>query len=67
MDHRSRVTGISNQLLSQRLRELEVSQLIEPVVVPSMPVQLLYRPTERGSSLMRVLHPLIEWSATHGD
>ena len=67
MDYRSRVTGISNQLLSQRLRELEVHQLIERVVVPSTSVQILYRPTERGSSLMRVLHPLIEWSATHHD
>jgi DNA-binding HxlR family transcriptional regulator len=44
-----------------------VHQLIERVVVPSTPVQILYRPTERGSSLMRVLHPLIEWSATHDD
>ena len=65
MDYRSRVTGISNQLLSQRLREREVHQLIERVVVPSTPVQILHRTTERGSSLMRVLHPLIGWSATH--
>lgn len=67
MDYCSRVTGISNELLSQRLRELEMHQLIERVVLPSTPVQILDRPTERGSSLMRVLHPLVEWSATHDD
>ncbi|GGL47062.1 winged helix-turn-helix transcriptional regulator [Nocardia jinanensis] len=63
VDYRSRITGISNQLLSQRLRELEGHQLIERVVVPTTPVQILYRPTERGAGLMRVLHPLVEWSA----
>lgn len=62
VDYRARVTGISNQLLSQRLRELESHGLIERVVVPTTPVQITYRPTERGASLMRVLHPLIEWS-----
>lgn len=67
VDYRSRITGISNQLLSQRLRELEGHQLIERVVVPTTPVQILYRPTERGADLMRVLHPLVEWSATNED
>ncbi|MBN6042140.1 helix-turn-helix domain-containing protein [Amycolatopsis sp. 195334CR] len=62
VDYRARVTGISNQLLSQRLRELESHGLIERVVVPTTPVQITYRPTERGVSLMRVLHPLVEWS-----
>ncbi|MFI5720693.1 winged helix-turn-helix transcriptional regulator [Nocardia sp. NPDC051750] len=65
VDYRSRITGISNQLLSQRLRELESHQLIERVVVPTTPVQILYRPTEKGAGLMRVLHPLVEWSATN--
>ncbi|MDT0267498.1 helix-turn-helix domain-containing protein [Streptomyces sp. DSM 44915] len=63
VDYRARVSGISNQLLSQRLRELESHQLIERVVVPTTPVQITYQPTERGASLMRVLHPLVEWSA----
>jgi DNA-binding HxlR family transcriptional regulator len=62
VEYRSRITGISNQLLSQRLSELEGHGLIERVVVPSTPVQIFYRPTDKGVSLMRVLHPLVEWS-----
>lgn len=65
VEYRARVTGISNQLLSQRLRELESHQLIERVVVPTTPVQILYRPTEKGAGLMRVLDPLIEWSVAN--
>ncbi|MFE4055668.1 winged helix-turn-helix transcriptional regulator [Streptomyces sp. NPDC059096] len=64
VDYRARIPGISNHLLSQRLRELvEGHQLIERLPVPTTPVQITYRPTEQGASLMRVLHPLIEWSA----
>ncbi|MFJ9622467.1 winged helix-turn-helix transcriptional regulator [Streptomyces sp. NPDC101181] len=61
-EYRTRIPGISNQLLSQRLRELESHGLIERVVVPTTPVQITYLPTDRGVSLMGVLHPLIEWS-----
>ncbi|AOS63719.1 winged helix-turn-helix transcriptional regulator [Actinoalloteichus hymeniacidonis] len=62
VEYRARIPGISNQLLSQRLRELEARRLIERIVVPTTPVQISYRPTERGKSLMRVLHPLVAWS-----
>ncbi|WP_433696829.1 winged helix-turn-helix transcriptional regulator [Nocardiopsis sp. CA-288880] len=62
VEYRAYVPGISNQLLSQRLRELQAHGLIDRTVVPTTPVQILYRPTERGAGLMRVLHPLIEWS-----
>lgn len=65
VDYRARVPSISNQLLSQRLRELEAHGLIERVVVPSTPVQISYRPTERGAGLMRVLDPLVEWSSAN--
>ncbi|MEV8350218.1 winged helix-turn-helix transcriptional regulator [Streptomyces niveus] len=62
VEYRARIPGISNHLLSQRLRELEGHQLIERIVVPTTPVQITYRPTEQGAGLMRVLHPLVEWS-----
>ncbi|MFJ9553975.1 winged helix-turn-helix transcriptional regulator [Nocardiopsis sp. NPDC101807] len=62
VEYRAYVPGISNQLLSQRLRELQSHGLIDRTVVPTTPVQILYRPTERGAGLMRVLHPLVEWS-----
>ena len=40
VDYRARIPGISNHLLSQRLRELEGHRLIERLVVPTTPVQM---------------------------
>jgi len=58
---RASVTGISDRLLSQRLRELEDADLVERVVVPTTPVQIRYRLTERGADLMRALQPVVAW------
>ena len=55
------VAGLSDRLLAQRLRELEASDLIERVVVPTTPVQVRYRLTERGIDLMDSLQPLVMW------
>lgn len=54
-------TGISDRLLTQRLRELEQHGMIERIVVPTMPVQISYEPTERGVELVRAMQPLIRW------
>lgn len=61
--YRALVPGISDRLLSQRLRELESYGLIEREVVPTMPVQIRYRPTATGDELIKALQPLIAWSA----
>ena len=55
------VSGLSDRLLAQRLRELEAAQLIERVVVATTPVQVRYRLTERGTDLMDSLQPLVSW------
>ena len=60
-EYRRFAVGISDRVLTQRLRELEEHALIEREVVPSMPVQVIYRPTRRGRDLVRVLEPLFEW------
>lgn len=62
IEYRAHVDGISDKLLAQRLRELKAEGLIERVVVPTTPVLVTYRPTERARGLMRALHPLVEWS-----
>lgn len=62
VEYRSLVAGISDRLLTQRLRELETDGLIERTVVPTTPVLVQYRPTERAHGLMRALHPLVAWS-----
>lgn len=61
VEYRAHVPGISDRLLNQRLKELEGEGLIERTVVPTTPVLVQYRPTERGRSLMRALEPLAAW------
>lgn len=65
-EYRRMVPGISDRLLVERLRELEGLGLIEREVVPTMPVQVLYRPTAEGSDLMVALQPLVHWGLQHG-
>ncbi len=60
-EYRRLVTGISDRLLAQRLRELEEEGLFERTVTPTTPVLVQYRPTERGRGLMAVLQPLVHW------
>jgi DNA-binding HxlR family transcriptional regulator len=65
--YRALVTGISDRVLTQRLRELERHGLIARTVIPSSPVQVLYAPTARGEQLIDALQPLLEWSLRHPD
>jgi DNA-binding HxlR family transcriptional regulator len=63
--YRASVTGISDRMLTQRLRELESHGLIDRTVIPSTPVQILYAPSARGQQLIEALQPLVEWSVRH--
>jgi DNA-binding HxlR family transcriptional regulator len=60
------VEGLSDRLLAQRLKELEASGLIVREVIASTPVQVRYRPTERGSDLLASLQPLVTWGQRWG-
>lgn len=62
---RHMVTGISDRLLSQRLKELESLGLVDRAVVPTTPVQILYRPTARAEELVAALGPLVAWGARY--
>ena len=64
-EYRAFVTGISDRLLSQRLRELEAEGLIERRVTPTSPVLVEYRPTGRGRELMNALQPLVAFSVNN--
>ncbi|MEW1776753.1 helix-turn-helix domain-containing protein [Streptomyces sp. NPDC086777] len=48
-EYRALIEGISDRLLSQRLKELESAGLLERAVVPSTPVQI--RPSRPPSGL----------------
>jgi len=55
------VSGLSDRLLAQRLRELEIAELVVREVIPSTPVQVRYHLTESGADLLRAMEPVIEW------
>ncbi|GAC1519567.1 MAG: helix-turn-helix domain-containing protein [Herpetosiphon sp.] len=56
------IPGLSDPMLSQRLRELESEGLVMRVVVPSMPVRVEYRLTEAGSALEHVVREIGSWA-----
>lgn len=61
-DIRTLVDGISDRLLSARLRELELSTLVLRTVVPTTPAQVRYALTPAGDELIRILDPLVGWA-----
>jgi DNA-binding HxlR family transcriptional regulator len=57
-EYRAMILGISDRLLTQRLKELEAEGLIQRKVIPTTPVLVQYLLTDRGRELMRLLQPL---------
>jgi len=64
-DIRTIVTGISDRLLSVRLRELEAHGLVERTVIPTSPVQVRYDLSESGRDLLDALNSLNVWAFRH--
>jgi DNA-binding HxlR family transcriptional regulator len=60
-EYRRAIGGVSDRMLTVRLRELETLGLLTRTVVPTSPVQVLYTPTHRGIELMRAIQPLVAW------
>ena len=58
----SAVEGLSDRVLSDRLRELELEGIIERVVYPQIPVRVEYRLTEKGQALKPVVEAIHTWA-----
>jgi len=56
------VPGVSDRLLSQRLRELESEGLIERTVHEGTPARVSYRLGESGEALVPALRALYDWA-----
>ncbi len=56
------IPGISDRVLTERLRELETEGLVERLVDPGPPVRVSYRLTARGRALEPVLTAVSEWA-----
>ena len=58
----SGIPGISDRVLTERLRELESEGIVERLVDPGPPVRVSYRLTSRGRALEPVLHAVSDWA-----
>src|SRR5438309_11775563 len=59
------VPGVSDRLISERLKELEVEGIVTRTVTPSHPVRIEYALTEMGRALIPVVHSVAAWAETY--
>ena len=58
------VPGLSDRLLSERLKELESEGVVERRVYPETPVRIEYVLTDKGRALQEVIAAVSEWAET---
>lgn len=56
------IPGLSDRLLSERLKEFESAGLAKRTVIPDTPVRVKYRLTDKGRSLRPVVEALTAWA-----
>lgn len=57
------VPGLSDRLLSERLKELEAEGIVQRIVHPETPVRIEYQLTEKGHELNAVTATVSEWAS----
>jgi DNA-binding HxlR family transcriptional regulator len=57
------VPGLSDRLLSERLKELEAEGIVSRTVIPDIPVRIEYRLTEKGRALGEVMDSIADWAS----
>ncbi len=58
------IPGISDRMVSERLKEFEAEGIVSRQVLPTTPVRVEYRLTEMGEGLRPVLDGLWAWART---
>lgn len=61
------LNGITHKMLSKQLKELETDNLIIRHEYPQVPPKVEYSLSERGKTLMPVLHEFCKWGTIHID
>jgi DNA-binding HxlR family transcriptional regulator len=56
------IPGISDRLISERLKELEAEGVVVRTVVPSTPVRVDYALTDKGRALGNVVAAVAAWA-----
>ncbi|MCL4368314.1 MAG: helix-turn-helix transcriptional regulator [Actinobacteria bacterium] len=58
----SAIPGLSDRMLSERLKDLESEGLVRRVVIPETPVRVEYHLTEKGRALGGVVEAVTAWA-----
>jgi DNA-binding HxlR family transcriptional regulator len=58
----ARIPGLSDRLLSERLRELENAGIVTRTVYPEVPVRIEYHLTEKGHELDQIVGAISGWA-----
>jgi len=64
---KKKVLGISNKVLSERLKVLEKDGYLTRKMYPEVPIRVEYSLTDLGHSYLAKLMELTEWVTTHSD
>lgn len=56
------IPGLSDRMLSERLKELEVEGIVRRTVIPETPVRITYHLTEKGDALGSVMDAIGAWA-----
>ena len=56
------VPGLSDRLLSERLKELEAQGIVTRIVHPETPVRIEYQLTSKGADLRHVTEAITDWA-----
>ncbi|MBW8807047.1 MAG: helix-turn-helix transcriptional regulator [Catenulisporales bacterium] len=61
------IAGVTQKMLTQTLRRLQRDGLLTRTVTADVPVQVEYRLTALGASLLPVMRALQDWAESHMD
>lgn len=61
-DLRSTIPGLSDRMLADRLKELQIDGLVVRTVFPETPVRVEYNLTEKGCALADVMAAIEAWA-----
>ncbi len=56
------IPGLSDRMLSERLKELEAEGIVERIVIPNTPVRVEYHLTDKGRDLGTVVAAISTWA-----
>ena len=59
------LSGITQKMLTQQLRELEDAGIVSRVVYPVVPPKVEYSLTEEGQKIIPILNQLCDWSTEY--